>query len=207
VDANQETRSNPFGMDADCKNCPALCDPRSQVVHGYGDVGADFLFVGERPDADADRSGTPFVGEGRVLYELLADLGLCPNPDAEEPTVKNVYLTHLTRCRDPDRRPSDAEVTNCEPFLNAEIRMINPEVLVPVGDRSLRELGTEYTTTPAAELDVDAHHATELRGRGFALFPTVEPWDAPPERVTEFGEAFAELLGRDYRQTKGRRGR
>ncbi|MFC6769593.1 uracil-DNA glycosylase, partial [Natrinema soli] len=59
MDANQRSRANPYGMDEECRNCPALCETRTQVVHGYGDVGADFLFVGERPTAHADEAGVP----------------------------------------------------------------------------------------------------------------------------------------------------
>ena len=54
MDAEQDTRRNPYGMDEDCRNCPGLCDVRERVVHGYGDVGADFVFVGESPSAASE---------------------------------------------------------------------------------------------------------------------------------------------------------
>lgn len=50
-------------MDTDCTNCSGLCETREQVVHGYGDVGAEFLFVGEAPTAAAERTGVPFTGD------------------------------------------------------------------------------------------------------------------------------------------------
>ena len=206
MDANQQSLSNPFGMDEDCRNCPALCETRTQVVHGYGDVGADFLFVGERPAHEADAVGVPFAGSG--LQRILERLGLCAiDSESDRPALVNVYLTNLTRCRDPDRGPSDDEIEHCEPFLNAEIRMINPEIIVPVGERALREIGTEYTTTPVDDLDVVDHHGTSIRGRGFELVPMIEPAAQTDEQTQTWLEAFASLMASDYRQTKGRQER
>lgn len=210
MDANQQTPSNPFGMDADCRNCPALCETREQVVHGYGDVGADFLFVGEMPSEGADRTGVPFTGDerGERLQDLLGRLGLNNSlPSDAEPELENAFVTYLTRCRDPERPPTDEEVVTCEPYLNAEIRMINPEILVPVGERALREIATEYTTAPADEFDLDEAHATTIRGRGFELVPMVDPLAMTDDQKETFLDHFDRLMGRDYRQTKGRRGR
>ncbi len=200
-------------MDEECPNCPALCETRTQVVHGYGDVGADFLFVGERPTARADETGVPFAGAGGSdgdggLRRMLERLGLCAvDSPADRPELENVYLTNLTRCRDPERRPTDEEIGNCEPYLNAEIRMINPEILVPVGERALAELGTEYTTTPAADLALPDDHATRIRGRGFELVPMIDPREQTDDQTQAWLEAFVELMASDYRQTKGRRER
>ncbi|WP_323190488.1 uracil-DNA glycosylase [Halostella sp. PRR32] len=210
MDAHQQDTSNPFGMDEDCENCPALCETRAQIVHGYGDVGADFVFVGERPGPGADETGVPFTGDERAeaFLSILRRLGLCGSPaDSDEPELANAFLTLLTRCRDPERPPTDEEVITCEPYLNAEIRMINPEILVPVGERALRELATEYTTTPADEFDVVDDHATTVRGRGFELVPMVDPADQTEEQTQTFVERFSELMASDYRQTKGRRSR
>ena len=200
-------------MDEECRNCPALCETRTQVVHGYGDVGADFLFVGERPTSRADETGVPFAGEGGRggddgLRRMLERLGLCDvTSPAEEPALENVYLTHLTRCRDPERRPTDEEIDTCEPYLNAEIRMINPEILVPVGERALTELGTEYTTTPVDDLGLPADHGRRIRGRGFELVPMIDPRAQTDAQTQAWLEAFANLMASDYRQTKGRRER
>ena len=197
-------------MDERCENCPGLCETRERVVHGYGDVGADFLFVGAVPGPGPDRTGVPFTGDdrGETLLGILRRLGLCGSPvDSEEPTLANAFLTNLTRCRHPDREPTDEEIANCEPYLNAEIRMINPEVLVPIGPRALAEIGREYTTTAVEELTLERHHATEIRGRGFALMPMIEPHEQTDAETQAFVEAMSELMTRDYRQTKGRRSR
>ncbi len=218
VDANQQSTANPFGMDEGCTNCPGLCEPRTQVVHGYGDVGADFLFVGERPSARADAVGIPFLRSTDVnqdegfaaegLFRLLQRLGLCASTsDPAEPTVTNVYLTNLTRCRDPERPPTDEEIDTCEPYLNAEIRMINPEIIVPVGERALKAIALEYTTTPAGDLDLERDHATTIRGRGFELVPMIEPTAQTDDQRQAWLEHFVELMASDYRQTKGRQER
>ncbi|WP_135825789.1 uracil-DNA glycosylase [Halorussus ruber] len=209
MDANQQTRANPFGMDAECENCPELCETRQQVVHGYGDVGADFLFVGEMPDEEADRTGVPFTGErGEALQNILGYLGLNNSlPSADDPELENAFLTYLTRCRDPERPPTDEEIRTCEPYLNAEIRMINPEILVPVGQRALTEIATEYTTASAEEFDASEDHATTIRGRGFEIVPMRDPQAQSEADREAFVDHFQSLMAGDYRQTKGRRSR
>ncbi|MFB6129377.1 MAG: uracil-DNA glycosylase family protein [Salinigranum sp.] len=211
MDANQETLRNPFGMDPGCTNCPGLCEARSAVVHGYGDVAAEFLFLGERPGPGADRTGVPFTGDeaGERLQSILGELGFSRSPpDADEPDLRNAYLTYLTRCRHPERPPDDDEVATCEPFLNAEVRMINPEIIVPIGQRALEELAFEYTTRNPDSFDVEAEHATTIRGRGFELVPMVSLTDLTADLSDAFVEHVREaIFSRDYRQTKGRQGR
>ena len=211
MDAHQGEFENPFGMDEDCTNCSALCETREQVVHGYGDVGAEFVFVGESPGPGADRTGVPFTGDpaGERLQRILGDLGFSRSPpDATTPDLQNAYLTTLTRCRESTRPPTDEEIGACEPFLNAELRMINPEIIVPVGERVFRALAVDYTTRSPDSFDVESEHATTVRGRGFELVPMVR-LDAQTDAQTD---AFVEhvrdsVFSRDYRQTKGRRGR
>lgn len=206
VDAQQDDLANPFGMDTECTNCD-LCERRDRVVHGYGDVGADFCFVGEAPDAAAEAAGVPF-GRDEAFGRVLQRLGLRRvDDDPDEPELGNVFLTHLTRCHHPGRDATDDEVGTCEPYLNAEIRMINPEIIVPVGERALAEIGTEYTTTPVDELDLNDQHGEAIRGRGFELVPMIPPQEATDEQVQTFVERFAALMASDYRQTKGRRER
>jgi len=211
VDANQDRFRNPFDMDEECTNCSALCESREQVVHGYGDVGAEFLFVGEMPSAGADERGVPFSGdegEHRLRY-VLRELGFARSPaDADELDLQNAYLTYLTRCRHPDRGPTDEEVRNCDAFLTAELRMINPEIIVPIGQRVLEALAVEYTTRRPDSFDAAAEHATTIRGRGFELVPMRALDDQTDDETEAFVDHVAsEVLGRDYRQTKGRRSR
>lgn len=211
MDARQPHPDNPFGMDETCTNCPELCETRETIVHGYGDVGAEFLFVGEMPsEGGANRTGVPFTGDagGERVQHVLGELGLSASaPDVDEPDVDNVFLTYLTRCNHPERSPTAAEVANCEPFLNAEVRMINPEIIVPVGQRALEELALEYTTESPDAFDIADRHATTIRGRGFELVPMLDPADQTDEQTAAFVDHMAEMMSGDYRQTKGRRGR
>ncbi|MFB6293051.1 MAG: uracil-DNA glycosylase family protein [Halonotius sp.] len=211
MDANQQQLDNPFGMDEECTNCPNLCEPRNNVVHGYGDVGGEFLFIAERPHAGADETGVPFTGDdaGERLQWILGELGFVRSePDAEEPDMQNAFCTYLTRCRHPERPPTETEIDTCEPYLNAEVRMMNPQIIVPIGQRVIESLAMEYTTRKPDEFDIDEIHATTVRGRGFELVPMLEL-----DRQTDAdSEAFIEhvtenVFARDYRQTKGRQDR
>ena len=210
MDANQDSPYNPFGMDETCQNCPDLCDSRSQVVHGYGDVGAEFVVVGEHPDGGVDESGVPFVGgpDGEGLLEMLYGFDFTDSPvDSTEPDLENVFLTYIARCHHPERDPTDREIENCEPYLNSELRMINPEIIIAVGQGVLEALAWEYTTRNAEDFDIEAEHATTVRGRGFEILPMIPPSDQSEEQREAFVEHFSDVLQRDYRQTKGRRGR
>jgi len=208
MDANQESKSNPFGMDEQCQNCAELCETRDTVAHGYGDVGAEFIVLGDSPSEGADQSGIPFTGDQeRELLDILAAVDMLEDPDADRPELKNVFLTYVTRCRHPERAATDEEVVNCEPYLNSEIRMINPELLLPVGQRPLEELAFEYTTLSEDELDIEERHATTIRGRGFEILPMLPPAEQTDEQREAFLDHFSDVLGQDYRQTKGRRSR
>ncbi|PSQ31573.1 uracil-DNA glycosylase [Halobacteriales archaeon QS_9_67_15] len=248
MDARQDEMANPFGMDEDCTNCPELVETRSQIVHGYGDVGADFVVIGDQPSAAADETGVPFAGDQSLVWEILDRVGLVESetrlpgasrngerrergrsaggpeasgeqrdpraeraesegdPGAAEPVPDDVYLTYVTRCRHPDRAATDEEVTACEAYRSSELRMINPEIIVPVGQRAIEALAFQYTTKSEDDLDVDDRHATTMRGRGFELVPMLDPSDQSPEETEAFVAHFADLLGTDYRQTKGRQG-
>ena len=209
MDAEQDAWANPFGMDEACDQC-GLCTARERVVHGYGDVGADFLFVAARPTRAAEAAGVPLTGDasGERFQSILGRLGLNNSlPDSERPELENAFLTYLTRCRHPDRAATDDEIAACEPFLNAEIRTINPEILVPVGERPFRELLADYTTDDPAEYALDEAHATTIRGRGFELVPMLDPADQTDAEADAFCGHFRALMDRDYRQTKGRRSR
>jgi len=199
---------NPYSMDEDCTNCPALVESRTQVVHGYGDPTADVIVLGSAPTPGADRTGVPFTGDetGETLQEILGAVGLSDSPpDSTEPELREVYLTYVTRCHHPDRSATEEERHNCEGYRTAELRRINPELIVAVGQSALEALAFEYTMESADELDVTAEHATTIQGRGFEILPMIEPATASESELTAFREHFAAELDRDYRQTKGQR--
>lgn len=203
---------NPFGMDEQCTACPDLVETRTGIVHGYGDVTADFLLVDEQPPAwaDAGGAGVESAPSDDPVVTSLARLGLLQvdaTDSNDDPVLSNAFVTHLTRCRHPERSPTEAECGNCHAFLSAEIRTVNPEVMIPIGQRPLDVIAAEFTTRDVSDLEIDAVHAAPIRGRGFELLPTVSREALTGTTLDDFVHAMRELMNRDYRQTKGRRRR
>lgn len=110
----------------DCTKCPKLVDSRSQIVDGVGPMDADLLIVGEAPGENEDKNGEPFVGKsGNLLDEELENNGMSRD---------EVRITNTVRCRPKDNRdPRKSEISNCFGYLETEISMVEPEVVLPVG--------------------------------------------------------------------------
>ena len=110
-----------------CSLCPQLVVSRSQVVFGVGDVNADLMFVGEAPGASEDRDGVPFVGaSGKLLGDLLAGIGMSRD---------EVYIANVLKCRPPENRdPRSDEIANCSPFLLRQVELVEPIVVVTLGN-------------------------------------------------------------------------
>jgi uracil-DNA glycosylase len=109
-----------------CTAC-ALHKSRTRTVLGVGDRDADWLLVGEAPGAEEDRLGEPFVGQaGRLLDNMLAAIGLARG--------ENVYIANVLKCRPPgNRNPEAEEVARCTPFLERQIALIEPKIIVAMG--------------------------------------------------------------------------
>ena len=149
---------------ADVAACTAcgLCRTRNKAVPGVGDVHAQWLFVGEAPGAEEDARGEPFVGQaGRLLDNMLVALGMKRG--------ENVYIANVLKCRPPgNRTPSPLEVESCRPYLDRQIALIRPKLIVALGKSAATTL-----------LNVDATIAS-LRGRvhryqGVPLIVTYHP--------------------------------
>jgi uracil-DNA glycosylase len=110
----------------DCHRC-ALGETRTQVVFGVGDEHARVVFIGEAPGEKEDLKGEPFVGPaGKLLNELLEHAGL---------RREDVYIANVVKCRPPgNRNPEPVEIETCTPFLREQIRLIDPDVLVTLGN-------------------------------------------------------------------------
>jgi len=110
----------------DCHRCP-LGDTRTTLVFGVGPPDADVVFIGEAPGRNEDLKGEPFVGAaGKLLDELLASAGL---------TRDQVYIANILKCRPPGNRdPQAIEIETCTPFLREQVRLIDPEVIVTLGN-------------------------------------------------------------------------
>jgi DNA polymerase len=111
---------------AECRACP-LCEQRKQAVLGVGDASPDYLFIGEGPGADEDAKGEPFVGQaGKLLDSMLASLDIARG--------NRVYIANAVKCRPPgNRTPEAAEMAACWPYLERQIALLKPKIIVLLG--------------------------------------------------------------------------
>jgi DNA polymerase len=115
----------------DCQRC-TLCHSRTQIVIDRGDHRTPIMLISERPGDNEDRVGKPFVGRaGDLLDKMLAAIDLDSNED--------VLIANVTKCRpETDRSPTKAEVDSCMPFLEKQIQLIAPRVIVILGAVALK---------------------------------------------------------------------
>lgn len=112
-----------------CQRC-ALARTRTLAVPGEGPLDAEVMFIGEAPGVNEDRQGRPFVGQaGAFLEELLSEAGL---------TRPEVYICNVLKCRPPGNRdPLPDEIAACGDYLGAQIRLIDPLLIVTLGRYSM----------------------------------------------------------------------
>jgi len=125
------------GVVASCTAC-GLCKQRKQAVFGVGAESGPWLFIGEGPGADEDEQGEPFVGQaGKLLDSMMAALGIKRGREA--------YIANVVKCRPPgNRTPTPEEAAACAPFLDRQIELISPKVIVALGKTAaMRLLQTE----------------------------------------------------------------
>lgn len=110
---------------ATCTSC-TLSDSRTQTVFGAGDINTDWMFIGEAPGKNEDLSGQPFVGRaGQLLTEMIEAIAL---------KREGVYIANVIKCRPPDNRnPQAEEIDSCTPFLQQQIALIKPKIILAVG--------------------------------------------------------------------------
>jgi DNA polymerase len=116
----------------DCTRCP-LYQGRTHIVHTEGNRKARLMFVGEAPGADEDVQARPFVGKaGQLLTKIIEAIGF---------KREEVLIGNVNRCRPPGNRPPTAEEAGmCKPFLLREIAVVQPEVIVVMGNTAMRNL-------------------------------------------------------------------
>ncbi|HUF47228.1 MAG TPA: uracil-DNA glycosylase [Vicinamibacterales bacterium] len=145
-----------------CTRCKLHSLGRSQVVFGVGNPNAALMFVGEAPGADEDRLGEPFVGRaGQLLTKIIEAIDL---------RREDVYIANVIKCRPPgNRNPEPDEVATCEPFLDEQIDLVRPRVIVALGTFAAHTL--LKTDAPISRLRGRVH---DFRG-GSKLVPTFHP--------------------------------
>ncbi len=123
-----------------CRLCSELSD-RTQIVFGSGNLDAKILFIGEAPGANEDKQGVPFCGmAGKILNSLLEEVGL---------VREDVFITNTLLCRPPkNRNPTVKEMDNCSVRLDRLIELLDPKVIVTLGNFSTKRiLGKTGITT------------------------------------------------------------
>lgn len=130
-----------------CQKC-ALHATRTRVVFGVGDRNASWMVIGEAPGADEDRQGEPFVGRaGQLLNEMLRAAGVGRD---------QVYIANILKCRPPDNRdPKPEESSSCEGYLQRQIALVQPGLLLAVGRIAAQNL--LQVDTPIGQLRGRVH--------------------------------------------------
>jgi DNA polymerase len=139
---------------ASCRDC-VLCETRTQTVFGVGDRHAQLMFIGEGPGQDEDRQGEPFVGRaGQLLTKMLRAIGL---------RREQVYIANIVKCRPPrNRNPSAEEAAACRPYLERQIALIRPKLIVSLGAVSANNL--LGNTDAVGRLRGRLHHYRQAEG-------------------------------------------
>jgi uracil-DNA glycosylase len=148
---------------AETHNCNAcrLAGTRTNVVFGVGNPSADLMFVGEAPGRDEDIQGEPFVGRaGQLLTDIIKAMKL---------SREEVYIANVIKCRPPENRnPEPDEVEQCRPFLQRQIALIQPKVIVTLGKFGLQALTNRSYA-------ISAIRGQWLDYNGIKLMPTYHP--------------------------------
>jgi len=142
-----------------CTKCPLLRG-RKNVVFGAGDVNADLMFIGEVPGSDEDAQGIPFVGEvGQLLTKMI---------NAMQFQRSGVYIANIVKCHPPKNRdPQDTEAEACIPYLQRQIELVSPKVIVILGALPLQYLLNQKGITRLRGKWMDYH--------GIKTMPTFHP--------------------------------
>ena len=167
-----------------CTLCP-LAETRTKVVFGAGNADADLMFIGEAPGAEEDRRGLPFVGRaGGLLNELLGEIGL----DRD-----SVFIANTLMCRPPGNRdPQPGELEACRPYLLEKVRLIEPKVIVTLGNFATKLITANQTGITKVRGKPQLHQLGERTVRVFPILHPAAALRTPGLRAT-MSEDFATL--------------
>lgn len=146
-----------------CKNCTKckLFSNRKNVVIGKGNKNANIMFIGEGPGADEDVQGVPFVGKaGQLMDKAFQAIGI---------KKEEIYIANIVKCRPPNNRnPEYEEADSCKEYLESQIKLVNPKIIVLLGSVALKNiLGKEYGIT--------ASRGKWFEKDGMKILPTFHP--------------------------------
>ena len=174
----------------DIRVCPLcrLAETRTLAVPGEGNGQAEIMFVGEGPGEQEDQTGRPFVGRsGQLLTQELLKIGI---------RREQIFITNIVKCRPPGNRdPLGDEIAACNDWLSAQIALIEPKFIVPVGGPSLK-------TLVSPKLGITRARSKVYRRDGILFIPILHPAAAlrSPTTMEQFLEDLSnlkEFLGRE----------
>lgn len=165
-----------------CRNCDLVCG-RTLAVPGEGNPLASIMFIGEAPGATEDKTGRPFVGAaGRFLDTMLADIGL---------QRSDVFIGNIIRCRPPENRdPYPDEIDACQPWMRAQLAVIQPKVVCTLGRFAMNTL-----IDPS--LQISKVHGNPIEKSGILFIPLFHP------AAALYRESLRETLLADMRKVSG----
>ncbi len=145
----------------DCHLCE-LSKSRQKVVFGEGLIKTELMFIGEGPGATEDSTGRPFVGRaGEVLTKMIENVLHIPR--------SQVYIANIVKCRPPNNRvPTESEALSCRPFLQKQISLIQPKIIVTLG-------ATAYHYLTNDNSPISRVRGTVIEGDGYRIIPTFHP--------------------------------
>ncbi len=158
------------GRVATCVTC-GLCKTRTQTVFGVGHEQAHWMIVGEAPGAEEDARGEPFVGQaGRLLDNMLASVGMSRSAEAAHEAV---FIANVLKCRPPNNRnPEAQEVASCEPFLQRQLELVSPRLVVVMGRFAAQSLLATDASIASLRGKV---HGIDVAGRRVPVIVTYHP--------------------------------
>ncbi len=167
----------------DIRVCPLcrLAETRTLAVPGEGNGAAQIMFVGEGPGEQEDQTGRPFVGRsGKLLTQELLKIGIAR---------EQIFITNIVKCRPPGNRdPLSDEIAACNDWLSAQIALIEPKFIVPVGGPSLK-------TLVSPKLGITKARSKVYRRDGILFIPILHPAAAlrSPTTMEQFLEDLSNL--------------
>lgn len=149
----------------DCVRCK-LSGGRTNIVFGEGNPDADIMFIGEAPGREEDMQARPFVGDaGQLLTKLIEKMGY---------RREDVYIANIVKCRPPQNRDPEAdEMVSCFPFLNEQIRIIRPKIIVSLGKIATYNLMKPQS--PITKFSIMRERGKWFEYQGVPVMPTFHP--------------------------------
>lgn len=162
-----------------CTDC-SLSKTRNMAVPGEGSYTAEVMFVGEGPGSREDKQGRPFVGPaGKILDELLELVGM---------DRSKVYITNIVKCRPPNNRdPLPEEVEACSKYLDIQLKLVNPSIVVTLGRHSLRTFFPQEI--------ISKSHGKPRKWNNLLIYPLYHP-----AAILHQGGGLRKIMEADFKQ-------